>query len=141
MLRPGFKMWRILILVIAMSSSSLLGQTAEKPKAFLFDEFEIIPERQIRSRTQKLRDRISEKAGSIEPYSAYIVLYHPDTNASTKRLEKVIIDALFEDCRDCMGLHGPRITVIRSGMTNHPKIQFWLIPSGAEPPKIVAERN
>jgi hypothetical protein len=136
----GFEMWRILILIIVLSASNLFSQTAEKPKAFLFDEFEVIPDREIRSRTQRLREKIHEKAWSNEPLSAYVVVYHPGANGSTKRLEKLMIDALFDQCYDCMGF-GPRITFIRGGKAKRQKVQFWLIPSGAEPPKIDLEQN
>jgi hypothetical protein len=127
---------RMLILMVVLSGSSLFAQTADKPKAFLFDEFEKFDNREINLRTKKLEEKIKEKAWSKEPFSAYVVIFSDEKNSSTRLLEKRIIDALFDDCRDCMGLGGPRITFVRAGKAKRQKVQFWLIPSGAEPPAI-----
>ena len=138
--RSAAEFWSVLVLIVLLSASNLFGQTSEKPKAFLFDEFGLIPDRQIRTRTQKLRERIQEKAWSKEALRGYIVIFHDEKTASPKRLEKVIIDALYEDCYDCMGF-GPGITFVRGGKAKRQRVQFWLIPAGADPPKIDTEAN
>jgi len=133
--RDRFKV-RMLILTLLLLGSSLFAQTSEKPKAFLFDEFEKLDSPEIKLRTERLRKKIQERAWSKEPFSAYVVIFKDHQNSSTRPLEKRIIDALFEDCRDCMGLGGPRITILRGGKEKRQKVQFWLIPTGAEPPTI-----
>ena len=127
---------RMLVLIVALLGSSLYAQTSEKPKAFLFDEFEKLDSREIDLRTAKLRRKIQERAWTKEPYSVYIVVFKDEKNSSTRPMEERISNALFRDCHDCMGYDGPRITFLRGGKEKWQKVQFWLIPSGAEPPTI-----
>src|SRR5690242_1258106 len=76
------------VLIIAMFGSSLYAQTSEKPKAFLFDEFEKLDDREIDSRTLKLRQKVQERAWTKEPYSVYIVVFKDEKNSSTRPVEK-----------------------------------------------------
>ena len=134
----GFEMWPIIVLTFLVAASNLSGQTAEKPKAFLFDEFEAISDRQVTSKTLKLRERIREKAWSKEPLGAWIIIFHGGKELTPTRLESVVADALSQDCRDCMGF-SPRVVLIRGGKARRSKIQLWLIPYGAEPPNLDKE--
>jgi hypothetical protein len=128
-------MLRILLLIFVLTSSNVLAQTKDLPKAYLFDEFGTVSTKQIKIKTQKLREKIQEQAWSDKPLGAYVVFYYGKTRNSSRNLEIIIQNSLFDNCRDCMGF-SPRITFIRSRETKEEKVQFWLIPAGAEPPKL-----
>ena len=47
-------------------------------------------------------------------------------------VEKLVRDTLFDNCRDCFGFDPPRIVFVRIADSKEQKVQFWLVPEGAE---------
>lgn len=126
-------MLRILFLITVLMSSTVLAQKSEKPKAYLFDEFGKISTKEIKLKTQKLRAKIREKAWSDEPLGAYLVFYYGENQKTPENLQIIIRNELFRECRDCMGW-SPNILFVDGGKSKEQKVQFWLVPFGAEPP-------
>jgi hypothetical protein len=137
----SFDLGSVLVLSFLLLTANLFAQTAEKPRAFLFDEFERIGNQEIKLKTKKLRAKIAENAWSKGAFAgAYIIIWDDGNNRSAAKLQTLITNALFEDCRDCMGWD-TRITLVRGGKAKRQRVQFWLIPSGAEPPTIETQTD
>lgn len=134
-------MLKTAILILLISISSAFGQSVvndadkQEPKAILFDEFGEISQKEIKSRTLKLREKLEERSSRELQLGAYIILY-----AKTKKVRnielvrKTIVKALFDNCRDCYGYEGRQIIFVMGGETEKQKVQLWLLPSGAKPP-------
>lgn len=129
------------ILILLICVSSVFGQTVvndgdkQESKATLFDEFGEISQKEIKSRTLKLREKLQEPSSRKTQLGAYIVLY-----AKTKKgknieiVRNLIVKGLSDNCRDCYGYGGRLIVFVNGGEVEKQKVQFWLLPLGAEPP-------
>lgn len=134
-------MLKTAILILLIYVSSVLGQTVlndsdkQEPKAALFDEFGEIGQEEIKSRTLKLREKLQETNSKHTGLEAYIYLYaNKNKIKQFAETKKIIINALYDNCRDCYGYGGGRIIYLDAGKIEKQKIQFWLVPPGAEPP-------
>lgn len=135
-------MLKTAILILLICVSSVLGQNVvndsdkQESKAILFDEFGEISQKEITSRTSKLREKLVERSSRETKLGAYIILY-----AKTKKVRnielvrKIIVKTLYDNCYDCYGYGGRQIVFVNGGKTDKQKIQFWLLPLEAEPPK------
>lgn len=119
-------------MVFAQQSEN--NEQKEDPKAYLFDEFGKVSQKEVKQRTEKLRKKLQEPASTNEDLGAYLIFYPDDKQKSLRNLEILIRDVLFDNCRDCYGFGGPRIVFVQGGRSEKQKIQFWLVPAGAEPP-------
>lgn len=127
-------MLRVLFLILVLASSSVLAQTEEKPKAYLFDEFKGVSLKEIKTRTEKLKKKLKENAWSKNFVDAYLIFYYDKKQKSSDKQEKLVRFELSHKCYDCMGWNS-RIVFISGGEAESRKIQFWIVPQGAEPPK------
>ena len=123
------------ILVFVVSSLLALAQTIEKPKAYLFDEFTAKSKVEVKTRTQKFREKFQALARSEKPEGAYLIFFYNAKKKSSFNVEKLVRDTLFDNCRDCFGFDPPRIVFVRIADSKEQKVQFWLVPEGAEEPK------
>jgi hypothetical protein len=123
-----------LFLIFVLLSSVVFAQTEEKPKAYLFDEFGQISQKEVKQQTEKLRKKLQEPDSKNGGLGAYLIFYSGDKQKSLRNMEILIRDVLFDNCRDCYGFSGPRIVFVQGGKAEKQKIQFWLVPAGAEPP-------
>ena len=128
------KLLYTLFSIVVLMSSAVFAQTEEKPKTYLFDEFGQISQKEVKQRTEKLRKKLQEPASKNGGLGAYLIFYSGDKQKSLRNMEILIRDVLFDNCRDCYGFSGPRIVFVQGGKAERLKIQFWLIPQGAEPP-------
>jgi len=135
-------MLKTAILILLISISSAFGQSVvndadkQEPKAILFDEFGEISQKEIKSRTLKLREKLQEPNSKNTGLGAYIFFYaNKNKIKQFAKIRKTIVEALLYDCRDCYGYDGGRIIFVEAGEIEKQKIQFWLHPRGAEPPK------
>jgi hypothetical protein len=103
-----------------------------EPTAIKFDELGIIQPTELKRRIKKLRAKL-EKNDSKDLSQIYIVNYGNDKNVSVR--ENAVKKHLYEDCRDCFGLGGLRITFVRGGKNGILKTIIWIIPPDAEIPK------
>jgi hypothetical protein len=103
-----------------------------EPTAIKFDEFGIIKPIELKRRIKKLRAKL-EKNDSKDLSQIYIVNYGNDKNVSVR--ENAVKKHLYEDCRDCFGLSGPRITFVRGSNNRTLRTTIWIIPPDAETPK------
>jgi hypothetical protein len=128
----------ILLIVLVITVSVASAQIAEKPKAFVFDEFGQIGRNEVIKRTLKFREEIIQRE-TADGYTAYyIFFYRGETERSTENVKKTIVNALLSSCRDCMGFGGPRITFVEAGEMKQRLVQFWIVPRDAEAPTPVA---
>lgn len=129
----------LLFLILAAMSSVAFAQSKEKAKAYLFDEFNTSSQAEIASRTQKLREKLIENVRLDNYVSVYLVFYYNENQKSPINIEKLVRDVLYENCLDCYGFDGPRITFVNFGKTQEQKTQVWFIPAGADLPDILKE--
>jgi len=129
-------MLKILFFILAFASStfSALAQTEEKPKAYLFDEFSASSKVEVKAKTQNLRKKLQETAWSEKPVGAYLMFFYNEKRKSSFNIQNLVRDTLFDNCRDCLG-YSPRIVFVNIGNSKEQKVQFWLVPLGAEEPK------
>ena len=107
----------------------------KESKETLFDEFGEISQKEIKSRTLKLREKLEEPNSKNTGLGAYIFLYaNKNKIKQFAKIRKTIVEALYDNCRDCYGYDGGRIIFVEAGELEKQKIQFWLLPPGAEPP-------
>ncbi len=123
-----------LILVFASSTFLALAQTEEKPTAYLFDEFSASSKVEVKTKTEKLRKELHETAWTKNPLGAYLIFFYDDKKKSLFNIEKLVKDTLFDNCYDCFGF-SPRIIFVNMRKSKEQKVQFWLVPEGAEPPE------
>ncbi len=129
-------MLKILFLISVFASSTFLAlaQTEEKPKAYLFDEFSANSKVEVKTKTENLRKKLRETAWSEKPVGAYLIFFYNEKKKSSFNIEKLVRDTLFNNCYDCLG-YSPRIVFVNIGKSKEQKVQFWLVPLGAEEPK------
>jgi hypothetical protein len=125
----------VLVTIVLTAVQIVPAQTAEKPKAFVFDEFGRIGKKETRNRTFKFRKEIARREGGDESARYFFFFYRGESEESTDGVERLVRDALWEDCRDCMGIGGPRILFVQAGTKKERLVQFWIAPQGAEEPK------
>lgn len=136
-------MFKILFLILILISPTIFAQQSEndeqneKPKAYLFDEFGEISRKEIKLRTEKLRKKLQEPDAKNGGFGAYLIFYSDDKEESLPNTETFIRNVLFDNCRDCYGYNGPRIVFIQGGKAETQKVQFWIVPAGAEPPDVL----
>jgi len=123
-----------LILVLASSTFSVLAQIEEKLKAYLFDEFNANSRVEVKTKTENLKQKLRETAWTEKPVGAYLMFFYNEKKKSSFNIEKLVRDTLFDNCRDCLGF-SPRIVFVNVGKSKEQKVQFWLVPIGAEEPK------
>ena len=133
-------MLKILFLILFVMSSAVFAQQGEnneqkeKPKSILFDEFEKISRKEIKLRAQKLREKFLERESKDSGLVAYLIFYTDDKIKTLKDTERIIIDVLLDNCRDCYGFGNNPFVFVKGGKLKEQKIQFWLSPRGAELP-------
>ena len=125
-------MLRILFFIIVLVSPSVFAQTEEKPKPILFDEFSGFNMKELKSKTEKFKVKFQEFADTGT--AAYLIFYSGENRKPSNRLEINVRDTLYNNCNDCFG-YSPSIVFVRSGMAKVQKVQFWIVPLGATPPK------
>ena len=139
-LEKEFIMFKILFLVLVVTSSGIFAQQTgnneqkEKPKTYLFDEFGKISQKEIKLRAEKLRKKLQEHDSINEGFGAYLIFYTGSNEKSLRKIEMLVRDVLFDNCRDCYGFGGPGIVFVNGGKKEQQKIQFWIVPAGAESP-------
>jgi len=110
------------------------NEQKEQLKAHLFDEFGKISQKEIKLRSEKLRKKLQERDSINENSGAYLIFYTDSKEKSSRQKEILIRDVLFDNCRDCYGFSEARIVFVNGGEKEKQKVQFWLVPAGAEPP-------
>lgn len=128
-----------LFLILVLMSSAAFAQTEEKPKAYLFDEFGQISQKEVKQRAEKLRKKLQEPASKNGGLGAYLIFYSGDKQKSLRNMEILIRDVLFDNCRDCYGFSGPGIVFVQGGEAKEQKVQFWIVPIGADPPELISD--
>jgi hypothetical protein len=130
-------MLKILFFILVFASSTILAlaQTEEKPKAYLFDEFNANSRVEVKTRIEKLKKKLQETAWTDKPVGAYLMFFSDEKKKPSFNIERLVRDTLFNNCRDCLGL-SPRIVFVNVGKSKEQKVQFWLVPVGAEPPEL-----
>lgn len=129
------RIFRIFLIIFA-TSFFVSAQELVKPKLSLFDEFGKLSQKEIKLRTQKLREKLEETDSIKDGLGAYLIFYVDGKKESLAPEENTIIHVLYDNCRDCYGYGGARIIFIHVDNSKEVKIQFWLYPPGAEPPKL-----
>lgn len=129
-------MLKVLFLILVFVSSTFLAsaQTEEKPKAYLFDEFNASSRVEIKTKTENLKKKLRETAWSEKPDGAYLMFFYNEKKKPSINIQNLVRDTLLGNCRDCLG-YSPRIVFVNIGASKEQKVQFWLVPLGAEEPK------
>src|SRR5688500_6609234 len=106
-----FRMFRVLILIIVFAVSCAFAQTHAKQKAIHFDEFGKINSKEVKERTLRLREEIQRRVRAKTQLEVLIYFYQGE-NEVPSNITDEIVEALYENCRDCMGIDPPRITLV-----------------------------
>jgi len=122
-------MFRILFLILIVTSSVAFAQTAENtepretPKAIKLDEFE----KATNGYVKMIMDTFYIELNNNPAAQGYIINYGTDREIA-KREKQIIASIAFRK------LDAPRITFVRGGYRKVVKTDLWLVPPGAEPP-------
>jgi hypothetical protein len=98
-------MLKILFFILVFTNSTFLAfaQTEEKPKAYLFDEFESVSKVEVKKRTENLRNKLHDSAWKEKYVDAYLIFFSNAKKKSSFNVEKLVRDTLFNNCYDCFG--------------------------------------
>jgi len=127
---------KVLLLTLILAASTVLAQKDETPKAILFADFGKIGVKEIRKKTQKLRDEIAKRAGRNLAFDVRVIFYYGRAQTSSGNLENLVLNSLYENCYEYMRSTSPGITIVRAGQTDVDRAKFWIIPKGAELPTL-----
>jgi hypothetical protein len=125
-------MLRIFFLILVLMSSVAFAQTEEKPesnekpKASKSVEFGIEPNGYVKA----VLDSFFVELMNDPMAQGNIITYGP--NREVARREKIIRNQIY-----FRRLDSQRITFVTGGFSKEIKTEFWIVPKGAEPPKII----
>ena len=125
----------LLLLTLILAASTVLAQKDEAPKAIVFDDFGKTSAKEVRRKTQKLRDEIAKRARKNPAFDVRVIFYYGKTQTSPN-LESLVLNSLYENCYEYMRSTSPRITIIRAGQMNEDRVKFWIIPKDAPIPSL-----
>ncbi len=123
-------MWRVLFLVLVVTSSTMFAQVEEKslstemPKASVLSEFGKSPNGQIRM----LVDNFFLELQNNPTAQGYIFDYGMRKEVAER--EKNFRNHIVFRSQDAS-----RITFVRGKVEKEIRTQLWIVPEGAEPPK------
>lgn len=137
-MRTTFKIAVIVLAIFSTQAFSQIDQTL-KPKAYIFDEFGTAAQKEWKERIAKYRTKLEELSRSPVGDVALLVFYGENFQR-IRQSEVFVRDNLFRDCRDCFGFDGPRLTFVNL-IAKKSKVQFWIIPVGADSPVFVSSRK
>ena len=126
----------VLLLTFFLATSTVLAQKDEAPKAVVFDDFGKTSAKEVRKKTQKLRDEIAKRARKNPAFNVHVIFYYGKTQSSSPNLESLVLNSLYENCYEYMRSTSPRITIIRAGQTNEDRVKFWIVPKDAPIPSL-----
>lgn len=114
----------ILFLIPVVMSSVVFAQAQEtsEPKAYKFDEFGKISNREFDKRFTKFLVKLQYE----EPISTGYIINSGKASEVSKRELKIR-----DGTRRC---HHCRIVIVNGGKSKVLKTAFWIVPQGAEPP-------
>ncbi len=118
-------MFRVLFLILFALSSFVFAQTEEKPKAYLSDEFETATNGYVKMKM----DAVYTELNNNPTAQGYFINYGTPKDIAIR--EKQIKDAIRFRKNDAS-----RITLVNGGFREIVKSEFWLVPAGAENPKL-----
>lgn len=118
-------MFRVLFLLLIAMSSVAFAQTEEKPQAVKIDEFERATNGYVKMKTDYFYTELNNNPSA----QGYIINYGTAREIALR--ERQIRDAIRFRKFD-----SSRITVVNGGFRGVVKSEFWLVPAGAENPKI-----
>src|SRR5690349_21094115 len=98
----------ILLILLATAALAALAQNTEKPKAYLFDEFQSDDKNEVVTRTNQLKGKLREIAHSKAYENVYIFFFYAAKRKPSFDVRGLIYDTLYADCRDCFGIDPPR---------------------------------
>lgn len=118
-------MLRVLFLILIVMSSFVFAQTEEKPKAYLFDEFETATNGYVKMKMDMFYIELNNNPTT----QGYFINYGTPKDIVIR--EKQIRTAIRFRKNDAS-----RITLVNGGFRGIVKTEFWLVPAGAVSPKI-----
>jgi hypothetical protein len=119
-------MWRILFLLLILFSATVFAQTQEKLKSYKVDEFGFTNVEFFNAKLHSFLVELNKNSTA----SGIIINYGSDNMMA--RNERIIKGSFSN-----ITLDSSKVKLIRGGYLNESKTEFWIIPSGAEPPKII----
>jgi hypothetical protein len=123
------------LLTLILAASTVLAQKNETPKAVVVDDFGKTSAKEIRKKTQKLRDEIAKRARKDPAFDVRVIFYYGKVQSSPN-LESLVLNSLYENCYEYMRSTSPRIVIIRAGQTDEDRVKFWIIPKDAPIPSL-----
>ena len=116
----------LLAVFFASFSCAALAQTADKPKAQLFDEFKVTTNDELITRTTLFRNRLVKQDWK----AVYIFVFYASKKPGYIRT--LVTETLYKNCYDCFG-YSPLITFVDIDDSDD-RVQFWIVPPYADPP-------
>lgn len=121
-------MRQILFLILILFSSITFAQTQELPKAYKFDEFVWSNDEDLKFRLDNFAIQLSNDDSS----QGYIFEFaRKNSNKRKNQLSNMSISYL-----TIRGINPQRISTAFGGYSAKGKVEFWVIPKGAELPKL-----
>jgi hypothetical protein len=125
-MKPLYAFFLIFILV----SSATFAQTQKKPKPYLFDEFGKVNRSEFNRRYSAFLTELVKDCD----LTGYIINYGSakDVSATERGIRNQT------KTRRC-SYSGLRIVIVNGGETKEQKVQFWIVPVGADPPELISD--
>jgi hypothetical protein len=120
-------MFRVLLLILIVMSSVAFAQIKEKPEAYKIFEFEKTSSNILKGKLAEFRTELKRVAGS----QGYIINYGTDKEI-VKRESQIQNSMIFGD------IDALRITLVRGGNFGKSRVVIWIVPEGAESPKLIS---
>lgn len=120
-------MLRILFLIFVLMSSGAFALAQQKSdKAYKFDEFGKVNNREFNERYNKFLIKLQNEEPTA---TGYIVNYGTASEIAKRELQ--IRDSVPRSCH-----HDCRIVIVNGGESKELKTVFWIVPNGDKPPDI-----
>ena len=119
-------MWRVLFLILVLTSSTAFPQAREsKPQASNVDAFGPAANGDIKARL----DAFFVELMNDPTAQGHIITYGPNRQVAAR--ERLIKNQIYFRRFDSQ-----KITFVTGGFSKEIKTEFWVVPQGAEPPKL-----
>jgi hypothetical protein len=106
------------------TESCSLSIVCDPPEARKFDEYSSMSWINEEVRLDNFRVQLQQEPDS----QGYIIVYGPRRiSQRLKRAQKFLVEK--------RGIAPPRVVLINGGHNKQPKVEFWMVPTGAAPPK------
>jgi hypothetical protein len=126
--RHAMNRFIVWVATLLLGSLAVASSAQESPKAILTDEYETLTCEMTISTIDSFFSELSRHSGA----TGLVVLTSPPEQKHRAAFRQAIIEYQTK----WRQFDGARFRFLRAKSNGEPKVQFWLIPSGAQPPDV-----